>query len=71
MTTTVKVTAHSFPCTITQSDVVIQKGPMTLHETYSTKTIVLRDGQEWEGVVTNTCSVHVEELAADRDPPSE
>jgi hypothetical protein len=35
------------------------------------QTFVLRDGQEWQGVVIDTQSVHVEEHVADREPKGE
>jgi hypothetical protein len=70
MTTTVRVTAHNFPTTVTVTNRHMVEGPSnTSHVTTETE-YVLRDGQSSEWIVTDTQSVHVEERPADRDPPT-
>jgi hypothetical protein len=71
MTTSVRVTAHNFPCTVTVTNRHTVKGPTNTVDTLTKGAYVLRDGQIWEGVVTDVQSVHVEEHPADRDPPTE
>ena len=70
MTTTVRVTAHNFPCTVTVTNCHTVKGPTNTTDTLTKTAYVLRDGQIWEGVVFDTQSIHVEERLADRDPPT-
>ena len=70
MTTTVKVTAHNFPTKVTISSNVSHEREYTgsdmstrvRHGTWNTTEITLKDGQSWEGVVTDTQSIRVEEL---------
>lgn len=70
MTTTVRVSAHTVPCTITVTNCCTVKGPTNTTDTLTKTEYVLRDGQIWQGVVFDTQSIHVEERLADRDPPT-
>ena len=71
MPTTVKVTAHNFPATVTVTSMGVvtcyghdAAGGEVTARSDSVQTFVLRDGQDWQGIVTDTQSVHVEERVA-------
>lgn len=74
MTTTVKVTAHNSPTLVTVTEHAVDTGltdyelgtdlelkqtPITVERTTER---VLKAGQSWEGTVTQSQSIHVEEI---------
>jgi len=86
MTTTVKVTAHNFPATVTVTNFSeqTQKSLVSdhshpevpiegsqVHYTQIQRTFVLRDGQSAEFTVTDSQSVNVAEHKADQEPHGE
>lgn len=71
MTTSVKVTAHNFPTKVTVTSASKRNGtdPATgeptekiVHTNLLVTDIILQDGEEWNGVVTDTQSVSIEEI---------
>ena len=67
MSTTVKVISATGPVRVTELDVVIVKGPSTLHETYSTKQTVLDRGQEATFYLRGPRVIQIEEIASDNE----
>jgi hypothetical protein len=67
MTTTVKVTAHNHPSTVTVTSSHSIKGPTNIRHTCTVAEYVLSDGQSQEFTVSNSQSVRVEEHPADQE----
>ena len=62
MTTTVRVTAHNYPCRVTVRDTCRVEGPSNVTETVTTRNHVILDGVTFESHVTDTRSIHVAEF---------